>query len=115
MASFFVGLDLDAENNSVRLLSMAVVDRAIQDAHDRDPIMRVDALTWLYHQAPIWLDDIGLTYDLQAWRAWVRAGCPRADRPSRVGRPRSAAAAPINGVQLGSLALFAEIREENLA
>jgi hypothetical protein len=68
-----------------RALALAVVKRAVHDAHDKDPIKRVDALVWLRHEAPIWLDDIGLNYDLQAWRRWVSRGCPKEDRRTRVG------------------------------
>lgn len=70
-------LEPEQEQAAYRALALAIVTQAIEDARDPDPLMRLDALSWLRDSAPVIFDLMDVEFCRDAWRLWVESGCPK--------------------------------------
>ena len=93
-------------DDGLRQLALAVCSQAIIDVNDKDPKVRIDALTWLILDCPGWLDELGIDFDECTLRRWVLGGCYR----GKYRRSRRGATPPaILGVKSGTMAVEREM------
>jgi hypothetical protein len=65
------------DDSDCRLLVLAVIQQAINDAHSTNRYKKLDAICWLLTGAPELLDEMNVDFDTQMWRRWVLAGCKK--------------------------------------
>lgn len=83
----------DKGSDPIKHLALAVILEAICEARRKSE----GALTWLLSDAPFWLDACGVSFDLDAWESWVKAGCPKQSFARK--RPRNAPTSPQEALQ----------------
>lgn len=56
-----------------RMIALGVVLQALEDYKKEGDL---EAWSWLFSDAPGWLDGLGIDFDLDYWQTWVLFGCP---------------------------------------